>query len=75
MQWALLLLSGHPKLQDQLFDDIKNLSTEKILQHHLLKGVVRETLRLHPVAPFITRYSMEDSLIGDYFVSKGVIRL
>lgn len=73
MQWALLLLSGRPKLQDQLFDGIKDLSPEETTQHPLLKSVLRETLRLYPVAPFLTRYLMTDSLIGDYFVKKEVI--
>lgn len=73
MQWALLLLSGRPELQDQLFYDIKDLSTEQILRHPLLKGVWREALRLHPIAPFLTRYLLADSTIGDYFVSKEVI--
>ncbi|XP_032686386.1 cytochrome P450 315a1, mitochondrial [Odontomachus brunneus] len=70
MQWALLLLSGYPTLQDQLFNGIKNLSPEEITQHSLLKNVLKETLRLYPVAPFLTRYLTADSWIGDYFVTK-----
>ncbi|KMQ90601.1 cytochrome p450 315a1 [Lasius niger] len=70
MQWALLLLSGRPELQDQLFYDIKDLPPEEILQHPLLKGVWREALRLHPIAPFLSRYLLADATIGDYFVSK-----
>ncbi|XP_014488961.1 PREDICTED: cytochrome P450 315a1, mitochondrial [Dinoponera quadriceps] len=70
MQWALLLLSGCPELQDQLFDDIKYLSPEETTQHPLLKGVLKETLRLYPVAPFLTRYMAANNFIGDYFVRK-----
>lgn len=72
MQWALLLLSGYPTLQDQLFNSIKDLSSEEITQDSLLKNVLKETLRLYPVAPFITRYLTADSWIGDYFVTKEV---
>lgn len=73
MQWALLLLSSRPEFQDQLLSDIKDLPPEKIVQNSLLKGVWREALRLHPVAPFLTRYLQEDDTIGGYFVSKEVI--
>jgi cytochrome P450 len=73
MQWALLLLTSRPELQDQLFYDIKNLSLEEILRHHLLRGIWKEALRLYPVAPFLTRYLPADSMIGDYFIPKGVI--
>ncbi|XP_050457807.1 cytochrome P450 315a1, mitochondrial [Cataglyphis hispanica] len=71
MQWALLLLSDRPELQDQLFHDIKDLPPEEILRHPLLKGVWKEALRLHPVAPFLSRYMLADNTIGDYFVAKG----
>ncbi|XP_029680801.1 cytochrome P450 315a1, mitochondrial [Formica exsecta] len=71
MQWALLLLSSRPELQDQLFHDIKDLPPEEILRHPLLKGVWKEALRLHPVAPFLSRYMLADNTIGDYFVAKG----
>jgi len=72
MQWALLLLSGRFHLQDQLFHDLKDLPLKEVLRHHLLRGVWREALRLHPVAPFISRYLPTDATIGDYSVSKGV---
>lgn len=72
MQWMLLLLSGRPELQDQLFHDIKNLSAKEILEHKLLRNVRKETLRLYPVAPFLVRYLPTDAIIGGYLVPKGV---
>lgn len=74
MQWVLFLLSNHPELQDQLYSDIKNLVPEEILKHNLLKNVIRETLRLHPIAPFLSRYLAADDSLGDYLVSKEVIQ-
>ncbi|XP_012223827.2 cytochrome P450 315a1, mitochondrial isoform X1 [Linepithema humile] len=71
MQWALLLLSSRFQLQEQLFHDLRDLSPEEVLRHRLLRGVWREALRLHPVAPFLTRYLPTDATIGDYSVSKG----
>ncbi|XP_012526686.1 cytochrome P450 315a1, mitochondrial [Monomorium pharaonis] len=71
MQWVLLLLSSHPELQNQLFHNIKDLSVKETLQHQLLRSIWREALRLHPVAPFLTRYLPTDAIIGDYLVPKG----
>jgi len=72
LQWTLLLLSSRPELQDQLFHDIKDLPLEELLQHRLLRGTWKESLRLYPVAPFLTRYLPVDATIGGYFVPKGV---
>ncbi|XP_071558430.1 cytochrome P450 315a1, mitochondrial [Temnothorax nylanderi] len=75
LQWALLLLSGRPELQDRLFHDIKDLSPEELAKHMLLRSTWKETLRLHPVAPFLTRYLPVDATIGGYFVPKGELIL
>lgn len=37
-----------------------------------MKGVIRETLRMFPVAPFIGRVLPEDSVIGNYKINKNV---
>lgn len=68
----LFLLGSDPELQEKLFESIKNLSSKEILRDSLIKGVIKETLRLYPIAPFITRYLPEDNVIGGYFVPKGV---
>lgn len=38
----------------------------------LLHGLIKETLRLYPVAPFIGRYLPQDAQIGEHFVEKNV---
>lgn len=38
----------------------------------LVRGLVKETLRLYPVAPFIGRYMPEDTKIDKYFIKKDV---
>lgn len=38
----------------------------------LLKGVIRETLRLYPVAPFVGRFMDEDTVIGNYKIHANV---
>lgn len=72
LQWILLLLCNHPEKQEELFKHLKDLSQEDILRLPLLKGIIKESLRLYPIAPFISRYLPEDSVIGNYFVPKGV---
>lgn len=72
MQWVLLLLCNHPEKQEELFKHLKDLPQKDILRLPLLKGIIKESLRLYPIAPFISRYLPEDSVIGNYFVPKGV---
>lgn len=71
LQWILLLLCNHPERQEELFEQLKDLSQRDILHVPLLKGVIKESLRLYPIAPFISRYLPEDSVISNYFVPKG----
>ncbi|XP_076232615.1 cytochrome P450 family protein sad [Calliopsis andreniformis] len=70
-QWILFLLSNHPDKQEELFRHILDLPQKEVLRDPLLKGIIKETLRLYPTAPFISRYLVEDSVIGNYFVPKG----
>ncbi|XP_071856198.1 cytochrome P450 family protein sad [Bombus fervidus] len=71
LQWILLLLCNHPERQEELFEQLKDLSQRDILRIPLLKGVIKESLRLYPIAPFISRYLPQDSVISNYFVAKG----
>lgn len=59
-------------MQEELFLRLKDLTLKEILREPLLRGVIKETLRLYPVAPFIARYLPEDNVIGNYLVPKGV---
>ncbi|XP_054007954.1 cytochrome P450 315a1, mitochondrial isoform X2 [Hylaeus anthracinus] len=71
LQWILLLMCNHPERQEELFHCLKELSQKELLRNSLLKSVIKESLRLYPTAPFISRYLPEDNVIGNYFVSKG----
>ena len=41
----------------------------------LIRGTVRETLRLYPVATFVGRILPNDSVIGNYVIPKHVRQL
>ncbi|XP_017490487.1 PREDICTED: cytochrome P450 315a1, mitochondrial-like, partial [Rhagoletis zephyria] len=76
-QWALYLLSRHKHVQDQLFREIEEVTQgEPVEEKHLsqlsfVKGVIKESLRLYPVAPFLTRYLTDDLNLAGYTVPKG----
>lgn len=47
-------------------------SSENWMENQYIKGLIRETLRLYPVAPFIGRYLASDAVIGNYKIDKNV---
>ncbi|GJQ86598.1 CYP315A1 [Trypoxylus dichotomus] len=68
MEWILYLISKHPKIQTQLYNDLQtNPNTP------LPKNIVRESLRLYPVAPFLTRFPPEDVDIDGYRIPKNTL--
>lgn len=71
-QWLLYLLAKYPESQQRLYDQVRNLESISAVENQFLKGFLRETLRLYPVAPFITRYMPEDVKIDGYDLNKGV---
>jgi hypothetical protein len=66
LSWTLHLLSLNPKVQDRLAKEIKTLVTEdnghgpyitkkSALKMSYLDAVIKESMRLYPVAPFVVR--------------------
>lgn len=68
MQWTLYLLAKNIQVQDRLLETVENEAKHT----HLMKGIMREALRLYPVAPFLTRILPQDTCIGGYMVPNGV---
>lgn len=67
--WALYCLASNEQIQNQARSDVCNNE-----DHKYIKAIIRETLRLYPVAPFIGRFLAKDALIGGYEIPKGVSR-
>ncbi|KAH8414052.1 hypothetical protein KR222_003372 [Zaprionus bogoriensis] len=65
-QWALYVLSQNPVLQCSIAKECAAGESQ------LLHGLIKESLRLYPVAPFIGRYLPRDAQIGNHFVEKNV---
>ncbi|XP_033212668.1 cytochrome P450 315a1, mitochondrial-like [Belonocnema kinseyi] len=74
-QWALYLLSIHPAIQERFYKNVKDKKHKEALLDPLTIGILKETLRLYPTAPFLTRYIPVDAQIGGYHVSKEEILL
>ncbi|EDX13308.1 GD18786 [Drosophila simulans] len=68
-QWALFALSKEPTLQ-------KRLAKERATNDsRLMHGLIKESLRLYPVAPFIGRYLPQDAQLGGHFIEKDTMVL
>ncbi|XP_015110239.1 cytochrome P450 315a1, mitochondrial isoform X2 [Diachasma alloeum] len=70
-QWALYLLSTHEEVQERIFDIVSSNSSQEMIDNLYMKGVLRESLRLYPTAPFLMRCLSQDSTIEGYTISKG----
>ncbi|CAB5322819.1 unnamed protein product [Rhizophagus irregularis] len=78
--WALHLLAQHPHEQDLLreelvkaFPDKSNFNPtyDEINSLEYLNCVTKETLRLNPPLPTITRTNLKDEVFGEYFIPKN----
>lgn len=72
MIWALYMIARSPEVQTQLAEEIMHSSPQLWLTHPLLRAVTRETLRLYPAAPFLTRQLATDLELSGYSVPSGV---
>lgn len=72
-QWALYLLSRDPQMQSQVRQELFTL----IDQHEtpLIRGSVREALRMFPVATFVGRILGKDAILNGYHVDKFTLVL
>ncbi|XP_065205188.1 cytochrome P450 315a1, mitochondrial [Planococcus citri] len=65
MLWTFYLLGRHKDVQDKLFVDIVE-SKGKNEQSPAIRNVIKESMRLYPIAPFIARYLPEETSICGY---------
>ncbi|KAI3763015.1 hypothetical protein L1987_53461 [Smallanthus sonchifolius] len=81
LEWALSLLLNHPKVLRKARDEIdKYVGNDRFIEQsdidHLpyLRCIVKETMRLYPVAPLLVPHeSSEDCTVGGYYVPKGTM--
>ncbi|CAL1595834.1 unnamed protein product [Knipowitschia caucasica] len=78
--WTLYELARQPNLQEELRAEVVQARAEnqgnmqETLKHiPLVKGAIKETLRLHPVAVSLQRYITEDIIIQKYHIPAGTL--
>ncbi|XP_037104008.1 cytochrome P450 27C1 [Syngnathus acus] len=78
LSWASYLLARHPQIQEQIHMEVeKTLGprtvpvAEDITRLPLIRGLVKETLRLFPVLPGNGRITQDDLIVGGYYIPKG----
>ncbi|KAJ9567970.1 hypothetical protein OSB04_003936 [Centaurea solstitialis] len=79
LTWALSLLLNNPKSLKIVQDEIdEHVGRDRLVEESDLKNliyldvVIKETLRLYPVAPLsVPHESMEDCIVGGYNIPKG----
>uniref|UniRef100_A0A4W6DIN9 Cholesterol side-chain cleavage enzyme, mitochondrial n=1 Tax=Lates calcarifer TaxID=8187 RepID=A0A4W6DIN9_LATCA len=78
--WTLYELARHPNLQEELRAEVaaaraesQGDTLEMLKRIPLVKGALKETLRLHPVAVSLQRYLAEDIVIQNYHIPAGTL--
>lgn len=83
MVWTLFLLGHHPEIQskvhqeidqiwiDEQFGESKHLTSNHLREMKYLEAVIKESLRLYPSVPIISRISKENIHYQGYTIPKG----
>lgn len=74
-QWALYLLAKNPKYQEIIRNELMADSSSNRYDTPLIRGSVREALRLFPVATLIGRILEKDAILGNYHINKFTLVL
>ncbi|KAE8617271.1 hypothetical protein XENTR_v10009018 [Xenopus tropicalis] len=80
LQWAMYELARTPSVQEKLRSEViaardasgKDL-TALLKRIPLVKAALKETLRLHPVAITLQRYTQRDTVIRNYIIPQGTL--
>jgi cytochrome P450 len=77
LSWTLFLLSQHPDVMSDLFDELDGLlhgdapSVDQLQKLTLLDQVVKESLRILPPVPFNHRIVGQETELGGYVLPRG----
>jgi len=71
-------MARHPEAQQKMLEEVNEAlgSDTQLREEHLaklpyVKGVIKEALRLYPVAPFLTRVLDQDVTLNGYNIPSG----
>ncbi|RXN33522.1 cytochrome P450 27C1-like protein [Labeo rohita] len=77
LSWSTYLLARHPIIQQEIFEEVDRVlggrvpTGEDVAYLPLVRGLVKETLRLFPVLPGNGRVTQDDLIVGGYLIPKG----
>lgn len=79
MVWAMLLIGLHPEVQEQAFEEChaifgdseRSATQADVGRMALLERVIKESMRLYPPVPNISRCLSEDIILDGYTVPSG----
>ncbi|KAE9593235.1 putative licodione synthase [Lupinus albus] len=79
-EWALVELLKHPMLLQKAREEINNVvgntrlvEESDCLNLPYLQAIIKETFRLHPPVPMVTRRCVEDCNIENYVIPNGTL--
>nr|WKR34927.1 cytochrome P450 CYP4Q84 [Monolepta hieroglyphica] len=78
--FTLMLLANHPNFQEQIYQEIitvlgdsdKDPDLNELNELKLMERFIKESLRLYPSVPLITRKHEKESYINEYLIPKDV---
>ncbi|KAM5584887.1 licodione synthase-like [Rosa sericea] len=75
MEWALAELINHPTVLEKAREEIDNIvGNGRIVEESdgpnlpYIQAIIKETFRLHPPVPMVTRISVEDCKVREYVI-------
>ncbi|XP_039966012.1 cytochrome P450 315a1, mitochondrial [Bactrocera tryoni] len=71
-EWAFYLLTQNPEMQERL---AKEMAAHDGRGNMLVHGLIKEAMRLYPIAPFIGRYLDTEANIGGYQIERNSLVL
>ncbi|XP_070495289.1 probable cytochrome P450 4ac2 [Chironomus tepperi] len=80
MTFTLLLLAHHPEVQERILKEIQDITNgredlkmDDLNKMNYMERVLKESMRLYPPVPFISRTFSEDVKIREVLYKKGTI--
>ncbi|KRT82236.1 cytochrome P450, partial [Oryctes borbonicus] len=78
ISWTLLLLGNHPEIQEKAYQEISGVLRDKstpstiaeLNELKYLECIIKESLRMFPSVPFISRHLLQDIQIGAFYLKK-----
>eukprot|EP00111_Clytia_hemisphaerica_P006955 TCONS_00020144-protein len=77
LSWCLFMIGSHPEIQQKAFEEVKNVEklnlplNEMVKELKYVECVIKETLRIHPSAPIVSREIEEEMVFDSWKFPKG----